>query len=135
MNTNRTPSSHYTSVIVFKGMRDGNQVGIYTRVKHHNFEPFKERNQPSNYAEAVLFQMPKIEKAMNSLARKLVKCGIDGSNDAILHILKLKLERETVKQVALGSEAAWNLIEYNGADNPFGTNNYDNHSDSMVHTL
>ena len=71
---------------------------------------------PSNYAEAMLSQCPKIDKMVNKLVREIAKCTI--WNDLVKNpeplymIVHQRLQEAIDEQVSKGSDATWRIINY-----------------------
>jgi hypothetical protein len=66
---------------------------------------------PKSYIEAAFQQHKDLAECLDKLVRKLAQCRISGSPEASSFIRK-KIDKAYGKQVTLGSNAVWKMVEY-----------------------
>lgn len=79
------------------------------RVSKDNVRPVPA--PPDNYAEAAVRQHVDLDEAIDKMARKFALCGLQGT-DAVLHIIKTRVDDAMGKQIRLGGKAVWRKVEF-----------------------
>jgi hypothetical protein len=94
---------------------DGSTVDRVTNVRRSSIREGS-APQPTTRAEAIMYQMPTIEAAMDSLCRQLAKCELSHNSRSIHAIFESKLQEATANQIAQGGKATWYRIQYRPSD-------------------
>lgn len=106
LDTGRKKTKCKTPVII----QDEKEGGLKsTRICNKNLaDPY---TPPETYEEAAFQQKPELDLLADKLAKKLAACNIS-RGDSIVDILMAKLDRANAMQMAKGSRARWEHIDW-----------------------